>query len=79
MKRKLATIGAAFAVSALALAGCSSGSPEAEDGIAQAIRVIFLTYDPDLVILGGGLRRLGGPLFDRIAAGAVGAALMSRS
>ncbi len=32
MKRKLATIGAAFAVSALALAGCSSGSPEAEDG-----------------------------------------------
>ena len=68
------------------LAAAELGDPEATqifggvaDGIAQAIRVIFLTYDPDLVILGGGLRRLGGPLFDRIAAGAVGAALMSRS
>ncbi len=36
------------------------------EGIAQAIRVLVLTYDPDHVILGGGLTNLGQPLVDQV-------------
>lgn len=39
---------------------------ELAQGIAQAIRMIVLTYDPAWVILGGGMRRLGEPLLEEI-------------
>ncbi len=49
------------------------GNPEATrifrsfaSGIAQAVRAIVLSYDPEMVILGGGMRKLGEPLSDEI-------------
>ncbi len=51
------------------------GNPEATrifrsfaSGIAQAVRVIVLSYDPEMVILGGGMRKLGQPLSAEITA-----------
>lgn len=38
------------------------------DGVAQLIRALFLAHDPDVVVVGGGLRRLGEPLFEQIEA-----------
>lgn len=36
------------------------------DGIAQAIQIVALTIDPNIIILGGGLTRTGQPLLDLI-------------
>lgn len=36
------------------------------EGIAQAVRVLVLTYDPDHVVIGGGMRKLGAPLFEAL-------------
>lgn len=35
-------------------------------GAATAIRLLTLTFDPDTLVIGGGLRLLGAPLLDRI-------------
>lgn len=35
-------------------------------GTAQAVRLLVLTVDPGTVVVGGGLRHLGDPLFDRV-------------
>ena len=35
-------------------------------GTAQAVRLLVLTVDPGTVVVGGGLRHLGAPLFDRV-------------
>lgn len=50
-----------------------SGDPKASevfrkfaDGICQAVRILALTYDPDVVVLGGGMRKLGAPLFEEV-------------
>lgn len=38
------------------------------DGAASAVRVLGLTLNPDAIIIGGGLRLIGDPLFDGIRA-----------
>lgn len=55
------------------LAAHLSGDPDATEvfesfaeGIAQAVRILVLTYDPNFVVIGGGMRKLGLPLFEAI-------------
>ncbi|KIP52101.1 ROK family protein [Leucobacter komagatae] len=55
------------------IAAIAAGDTEAElaleyliDGAAAAIRVLGLTVNPGAVVIGGGLRLLGDPLFDGI-------------
>ena len=38
------------------------------DGAASAVRVLGLTLNPEAIIIGGGLRLLGAPLFDGVGA-----------
>lgn len=36
------------------------------DGIAQAVRLLVLTYDPEVVIMGGGIRKIGKELLTQV-------------
>lgn len=56
-------------------AAASAGDPSAVaardrfvDGVADAIRMLGLTVDPRMIILGGGVANLGAPLLDTVVA-----------
>ncbi len=38
------------------------------DGIAQAVKLLVLTYDPEVVVLGGGMRKIGPELISQVNA-----------
>lgn len=55
------------------LAAKLAGDPAASEvfrsfanGVCQAVKILVLTYDPEVVVLGGGMRKLGAPLFEEV-------------